>query len=217
MNVKALRKRFQLSYCWLLLLAAKGFVAQVGTKGYDANVAIMDLLAMHGDEVVAPLNVTPHDFLVLLKETIIPSLTVEHSMTDLLDKINGTPPPWGRGQEDGSSMTTNATCVAMAAAATLLTKQLTAAESAVVQATSHLELMHALVNQACTVADEATQRRSVSNKTLAAARHVHAAAIDTVDIATTDKSQCVAELNALDMDTMATAKNQLALGAQAIF
>ncbi len=77
--------------------------------------------------------------------------------------------------------------------------------------------MHALVDQACTVADEAMQRRSVSNKTLAAARRVHAAAIDTVDIATTDKSQCVAELNALDMDTMATAKNQLALGAQAIF
>ncbi len=42
LNVKALRKRFQLSYCWLLSLAAKGFIAQVGTEGYDANVAIMD-------------------------------------------------------------------------------------------------------------------------------------------------------------------------------
>ena len=67
LNVKALRKRFQLSYCRLLSLAAKGFILQVGTKGYDTNVAIMNLLAMHGNEIVAPLNVTPHDFLVLLK------------------------------------------------------------------------------------------------------------------------------------------------------
>ena len=61
---------------------------------------------MHGDKVVAPLNITPHDFLVLLKEvavmTIIPSPTVEYSMTDLLDKINSTSPPGGRGQEDRS-------------------------------------------------------------------------------------------------------------------
>jgi hypothetical protein len=102
LNVKALRKRFQLSYCRLLSLAAKGFTAQVGTEGYDANVAIMDLLAMHGNEVVAPLNVTPHDFLVLLKEaagmTIIPSPTVDHSMTELLDKINGMSPRGAGGR-----------------------------------------------------------------------------------------------------------------------
>ena len=83
-------------------MAAKGIVAQVGTEGYNANVAIMDLLATHGNEVVSPLNVTPHNFLVLLKEVaglaIIPSPTFEHSMTDLLDMINCTSPPgdWGR-------------------------------------------------------------------------------------------------------------------------
>ena len=157
LNVKALRKRFQLSYCQLLSLAAKGFVTQVRTEGYDANVAIMDLLAMHGDEVVAPLNITPHDFLVLLKEaagmTIIPSPTVEHYMTDLLDKINGTSPPGGRGQEDGSSTRTS-TRAAMAAAATLLAEQLTTAESAVAQATSHLDLMRALVDQTRALANE---------------------------------------------------------------
>jgi hypothetical protein len=68
MNVKAMQKRFQLSFCWLLLMAAKGFVAQVEMEGYNATVAIMDLLAKHGNKVVAPLNVTLHDFLVLLKE-----------------------------------------------------------------------------------------------------------------------------------------------------
>ena len=61
-----------------------------------------------------------------------------------------------------------------------------------------------------------TQRRAVSHKTLTAACRVRAAAINAVDIATADEAQCVAELNALDMDTMATVKNQLAVGAQTL-
>jgi hypothetical protein len=56
----------------------------------------------YGDKVVAPLNVTPPDFLVLLKEavrmTIIPSPTVDHSMTELLDKINGMSPRGAGGR-----------------------------------------------------------------------------------------------------------------------
>jgi len=221
LNVKALRKRIQLSYCQLLSLAAKGFIAQVGTEGNDANVAIMDLLTMHGDEAIAPLNVTPHDFLVLLKEaagmTIIPSPTVDHSLTELLDKINGTSPPEGRGQVNGSSTTMDATRLAAAAAVTLLAEQLTAAESAVTQATSQLELMRALVDQARAFANEATRCRTTAHETLAVARRAHAMAIDTVDVAIADEAQCVAELNAADMDTVATTKNQLALGAQELF
>jgi hypothetical protein len=88
MNVKALRRRFQLSLCRLLSSAAKGFIALVGTEGYDATVAVMDLLAIHGDEVIAALNVTTREFLTLLKETtgttIIPSPTVEHSLSESL-------------------------------------------------------------------------------------------------------------------------------------
>jgi len=222
LNVKALRKRFQLSYCRLLSLAAKGFIAQVGTEGYDANIAIMDLLAMHDDEAVVPLNVTPHDFLVLLKEavgmTIIPSPTVDHSLTELLDKINGTSPPGGRGQVNGSSTTTDAARAAAAAAATLLAEQLTAAESAVTQATSQLKLMHALIDQARVVANEATTRRCATmHQTLAVARRARPTAIDTVDVAIADKAQCVAELNAADMDTVAATKNQLTLGTQELF
>jgi hypothetical protein len=114
-------------------------------------------------------------------------------------------------------MTMNATCMTTTAATTLLAKQLTAAESVVVQATSHLELMCTLVNQACTVANEVTQGHAVSHKTLAATCCVRAMAIDTVDITTGDKLKCVAELNALDMSMMVSAKNQLALGAQTIF
>jgi len=130
-----LRRRFQLSFCRLLSSAAKGFIAQVGTEGYDAIVAIMDLLFMHGNEVLAPLNVTTHDFLVLLKEakgtTIIPSPTVEHSLSEVLHKINGTSPLEDRGQEDGGLTTTNAARAAAAAAAITVNKQLTAAKSAV--------------------------------------------------------------------------------------
>jgi hypothetical protein len=37
MNVKALQRRFQLSLCRLLSSAAKRFIAQVGTEGYDGS------------------------------------------------------------------------------------------------------------------------------------------------------------------------------------
>jgi hypothetical protein len=91
-----MRKRFQLSFCGLLSKAAKVFIALEGTKGYNENVAIMDLLTMHGNKVAALLNVSPHDLLVLLKEatglTIIPSPTIEYSLMEIIDKINGTAP-----------------------------------------------------------------------------------------------------------------------------
>ena len=195
--------------------------AQVGTEGYDAIVTIMDLLSMHGDEVLTPLNVTTHDFLVLLKEaagtTIIPSPTVEHSLSEVLHKINGTSPLEDRGQEDGSSTTANAARAAAAAAAITVNEQLTAAKSAVAQATSHLELMREIVNQARVIAHEATLIRMAAHETLAAARRKRAAAIDPIDVAAADESQCVAELHAAGMDTAAAAKSQLATGAQALF
>ncbi len=99
---------------------------------------------MHSDKVLAPLNVTTHDFLILLKEatgtTILPSPTVEHSLLEVLHKINGTSSSDDRGQEDGSSMTMNAARAAAAATANItVNEQLIAVESAVAQATSHLE------------------------------------------------------------------------------
>jgi len=194
---------------------------QVGTEGYDAIVAVMDLLSMHGDEVLAPLNVTTHDFLVLLKEaagtTIIPPPTVELSLSEALHKINGTSPLEDSGQEDGSWTTTNAARAAAAAAAITVNEQLTAAKSAVAQATSHLELMREIVNQARVIADEATCIRMAAHETLAAARRERAAAIDPIDVTADDESQCVAELHTADMDTAAAAKSQLATGAQALF
>jgi hypothetical protein len=198
MNVKALRKRFQLSFCRLLSLAAKGFIAQAGTEGYEAIVAVMDLLSMHGNKMLETLNVTTHEFLGLLKEatgtTIIPSPTVEHSLSEALHKINGTSSSEDRGQEDGSSMTMNTACAATAATVNInVNEQLIEAESAVAKAASHLEIMRALVNQARTAADEASRARTTAHETLAAARRAHMEAIDNVDIATADETLCVAK------------------------
>jgi hypothetical protein len=115
------------------------------------------------------------------------------------------PPLEDRGQEDGVSTTTNAACTVAAAAAITVNKQLTAAESAMAQATSHHELMRALVNQARVVSDEATRAHTAAHETLAAAHCTYAAAINNVNIATANESQCIAELNTADMDTVALA------------
>ena len=221
MNVKALRRRSQLSFCRLLLSAAKGFIALVGTEGYDAIVAVMDLLSMHGDEVLVPFDVTTHDFLVLLKEaagtTFIPSPTVEHSLSEVLHKINGTSPSEDRGQVDKNPTTTNAARAAAAAAAISVSEKLAAAMSTVTETSAHLELMRALVDQARAVADNATRDRATAHEALATAHHACTAAIDSVDVAAAEEAQCVAELNAADRDSAAAAKNKLALGAQALF
>ena len=111
----------------------------------------------------------------------------------------------------------NAARAATAAAANItVNEQLIVAESAVAQATSQLELMRGLVDQARVVADKASRARTTAHEILAAARRAYVAAIDNVDVATADESQCVAELNAADMDTVAAAKRQLAIGAQTL-
>ena len=222
MNVKALQKRFQLSFCRLLSSAAKGFIAQVGIEGYEAIVAVMDLLALHSNEVLKTLNVNTHEFLVLLKEatgkTIIPSPTVEHSLSEALNKINGTSSSEDRGQEDGSSTTLNTAHAVSAATINInVHEQLNEAESAVAQATSQLELMRGLADQARAAADEASRARTTAHESLAAARREQREAIDNIDIATADERLCVAELAAVDMDKIAASKRQLTLGAQALF
>jgi len=90
------------------------------------------------------------------------------------------------------------------------------AKSAVAKATSHLELMQKLADQARTVADEATCSQAALHEALVAACHAQKTAINNVDVTTANEAQCVAELNATDMDTLAAAKNQLALGAKTL-
>jgi hypothetical protein len=173
----------------------------------------MDLLTMYGNEVSAPLNVTPHNFLVLFKEalglTIIPSPTVDHSMLGLIDKINSTPPLGGRGQEARNSRTRNAAHAAAAAAVNLLTKQLNVAKSAVAQATTHLELTRAIAKQAHTIAKEATRCQATMQESLVATRQAGAATIDVVNIATIDETVLVAKLNIDDVNKAAVTKATL--------
>jgi hypothetical protein len=217
LNVRAMRKRFQLSYCRLLSSAAKGFIAQVGAEGYNASIAIMDLLAMHGNDVAAPLNVTPHDFVVLFKEaaglTTIPTPTVDHSMIELINKINGTPPLGARGQEDGSLTTTAAANAAVAAAATAAVKRLTAAESAVAEATTQNDLIHTIAKQAQIIVKEAAQQCAQAHKGLAEAHRARTAAIDPVSIATATEAVEVMEVTANKMERNATTKGNIAYGA----
>jgi hypothetical protein len=193
-----MRKRFQLSFCQLLLLVAKELIAQVGMEGNDTNIAVMDLLAMYGNKVSAPLNIISHDFLILFKEaaglTIIPSPTINHSMLGLVDKINGMPPLGIRRQEVRSSTTRNAAHAAAAAAANLLTKQLNVAKLAVAQATTHLELMCANVEQACTVAKKVTWCQATMHESLVATLQAQAATMDVVNVATANNAVLMAEL-----------------------
>ncbi len=93
LNVCAMKKLYQLFFCWLLSMAAKGLIAQAGAEGYNADAADIDLLAMHSNDVTTPLNVNAHNFLVLFKEAaglrIIPFPTVLHNLTDVINKVNG--------------------------------------------------------------------------------------------------------------------------------
>jgi hypothetical protein len=220
LNVRAMRKRFQLSYCRLSSSAAKGFIAQVGTKGYDPSVAIMDLLAMHGNNIAAPLNVTPHDFLVLFKEatglTNIPTPTVNHSMTELIHKINGTPPLEAWGQEDGSPTTTTTANVAAVAAANAIAERLTAAESAVAEATTQKDLTRTIAEEAQTITEEAAQQRAQAHKGLAEAHCARTAVIDPVGVATAKEAVEVMEVTANKMERNATTKGNIAYGASAL-
>jgi hypothetical protein len=215
-----MRKRFQLSFFRLLLLAAKGFIAQVGMEGYNANVAVMDLLAMYGNKVAAPLNIIPHDFLILFKEaaglTIIPSPTINHAILGLIDKVNGMPPLLSRGQEDRSLTTRNAAHVVAAAATNLLTKQLNVAKSAVAQATTNLELTCAIVEQACTIAKKVTRCQATTQESLAATLQARVAAMDAVNVATSKNAVLVVELNTDDVNKAAMTKSHLAHGAHVL-
>jgi hypothetical protein len=87
--------------------------------------------------VLAPLNITTHDFLVLLKEATDDDHPLPHRRELSIGRcsINGTSSSDDRGQEDGSPTTMNAAHAPAATTANnVVNEQLTAAESAVAQA-----------------------------------------------------------------------------------
>jgi len=218
-NVRAMRKRFQLSFCRLLSKAAKVFIALEGAEGYNNNVAVMDLFAMHGNEVAAPLNVTPHNLLVLFKEAaglrIIPLPTVEHSLTEIIDKVNGTAPAEAARQRDLNSSVPVAIQATAAAAANTLANKVTAAKATVNRATTQKDLAHAISLQAQTIAEEAARGREQARMGLEEARCVRATVINPIEIAQADKQIEIAEVTLCELDRAATEKGHIAYGANA--
>jgi len=199
-----MRNRFQLSFCWLLLKAVKVCIALEGAEGYNDNVAVMDLFTMHGNEVAAPLKVTPHNLLVLFKKavglTIIPLPTIEHSLTEIIDKVNGTAPPAEAAEQRENLSVPVAIQATAAAAANTLTNKLTAAKATVTRATTQKDLAHAISLQARTIAEEAARGREHARMGLEEACCARATVIDPIEIAQANKQIEIAEVTFCELD-----------------
>ncbi len=198
-------------------MAVKVFIALEEAEGYNDNVAVMDLFAMHGNKVAAPLKVTPHNLLVLFKEavglTIIPLPTVEHSLTEIIDKVNGTAPPAeAAGQRENSSVPVAIQATAVAAANTL-TNELTAAKVTLTRATAQKDLAHAISLQARTIAEEAARGREQARMGLEEARCARATVIDPIEIAQAEEQIETAEVTLCELDRVTTKTGHIAYGS----
>jgi hypothetical protein len=96
MNVEAKRTRFHFAVCkWMRGLAA-AFIAQAGVKNYSEDTAVIDLLALSQDQVLASLAIPLPTFLAAYKAANnllggIPKPTVDHNFDEEIDRVNGTP------------------------------------------------------------------------------------------------------------------------------
>jgi hypothetical protein len=197
LNVLMMKKRYQLSFCQLLSMAAKGFITQAGAKGYNANTAVMDLLAMYGNDVTTPLNVNTHDLLVLFKEaaglTIIPfPSTVLHNLTDVINRVNGDAQAGALGNNNknlarttaatmmtttGTTMTTRTMTTATAAAATMMTMAATMATTtltttAAMAASAAANTLTKLITAAAAAVTRATSQKDLAHAIAEQARSI---------------------------------------------
>ena len=117
MNRRAHQRRYKNTFCKLLPAAACVFLAQFGVEFYGGHQVVMDLLAMHSDEMLSPLNITLVDFLVMYREAnelaILPSPTVLNNIYHVIDVVNGPRP----GEEPPTAAAASAAGSAPAAAA----------------------------------------------------------------------------------------------------
>ena len=189
------------------------------SEGYNDNVAVMDLLAMHGSKDATPLNVTPRDLLlVLFKEaaglTITALPTVKHSLMEIINKVNGTAPPEASRQRDSNSSAPVAIKATTVAVANTLANKLTAAKATVTHATSQKDLVHVISLQAQTIAKEAARGREQARMALEEARCARATVINPIEIAQADE-QVEITVTPCEMDMTATEKGHIAYGANA--
>ena len=93
METTAHRIRFIKSICKSLPRVADGFLALLDTKNYRNHQAVIDLLASNTDDVLAPLKVTPVDFLKYYMEenklATVPSSTVNNAIAAAIQTVNG--------------------------------------------------------------------------------------------------------------------------------
>ena len=75
---------------------AAAFIAQTGVNSYNEDVAVMDLIAAHQDDVLGSLAIPLPTFLAAYKAANnllggIPSPTVNHNLDEEISHVNGTP------------------------------------------------------------------------------------------------------------------------------
>jgi hypothetical protein len=172
----------------------------------------MDLIAVHGNKVAAPINASPHNLLFLFKEatglTIIPSPTVQYSLMEVIDKVNSTAaPPEASRQRDINSSTPVAIQATAAAAATTLANKLAAAKATVTHATAQKDLSRSISLQAQTIAEES-----------ACGCKQACLALDKLDVQNPPlltQSKLLKPVALCEMDKKATEKGHIAYGANA--
>ena len=112
MNRRAHLRRYKNTFCKLLPAAARVFLAQFGVEYYGVHQVVMDLLAVHSDEILTPLRITLIDFLLLYREAneiaILPSPTVLNDIYHVIDAVNGPRP----GEEPPEAAAATATAAA---------------------------------------------------------------------------------------------------------
>jgi hypothetical protein len=213
LNCGALKKRYQLAVCRLLTMAAKGFITQVGIEGYNAHLAIVDLLVTHTDKVTAPLSINPRNFLILYKEaaklTTVPAPIVQHSLMGVIDDVNGVAAV-ATGQDNPVSTS------AMADAPTAtIAAQMATAKAMVTTAIAQKELADAIAQQVRNIAEEAAQQRVSAKARLDKAQCNLSAAVNEIEIAAVNERIMVAEVTYGKIDHTAMTKSRIALGASA--
>ena len=95
-TVNAKKTKFHAAICKWIRLVAKTFIVQHDIRGYNEDIAIIDLLMMKRDDLLCPLGLNLKEFLLVYKDAnklqAIPSPTNDHNIQFVFDTVNGVPP-----------------------------------------------------------------------------------------------------------------------------
>ncbi len=67
LNVAAKKTRYHVAVCKWMQGLAQAFTAQQGVKNYSKDVAIINLITKHRDDILVPLGMTTKTFLAAYK------------------------------------------------------------------------------------------------------------------------------------------------------